>query len=236
MNYNDYKNIHQYSTPNNFNKGWMDVLCSYLCPPFTFYFIKMKVSPNTITMFMIIFGIVGSILLALPYYMCKLAAVVSFILWYTMDHSDGQVARITKQFSQFGVEMDYMAHLISHSLFIIAMWCSLVQMDYDIYISSISCMLILMSELILRNIVSFDYYINSKKSLVSALMSRKSPITVIFHQLSYFPNVIAIFSILVSIRMSVQFNLLLLWCIVVAFISLRSLRGYYGRLLRFYSE
>ncbi|MDE5758277.1 MAG: CDP-alcohol phosphatidyltransferase family protein, partial [Allobaculum sp.] len=80
------------------------------------WFIKHNIVPNQITLLMIMFGIIGSILFAIPNVWCKILGYCGWLMWFAMDCSDGQVARYTKTFSKYGTEMDYMAHLIDHPL------------------------------------------------------------------------------------------------------------------------
>lgn len=72
--------------------------CGDLGRIFSVWFIKHNVTPNNITMLMIAFGIIGSILFAIPSLPCKILGYLCWIMWYTMDNSDGQVARYTKNF------------------------------------------------------------------------------------------------------------------------------------------
>ena len=126
---------------------------------FSVWFIKHNIVPNQITMFMISFGIIGSILFALPNVWCKLVGYACWLMWFAMDCSDGQVARYTKNFSQYGTEMDFMAHLIDHPCMNIAIWITFLQMKIidPIWLSAFFVVSISI-ELIVRNILSFNFF------------------------------------------------------------------------------
>lgn len=158
------------------------------------YFIKKSVRPNTITLFMILFGIIGSILIAIPDIFCKIAGYICWYLWFTMDVSDGEVARYKKQFSKYGAEMDFIAHLIDHPLMNIAIWLTFLSLDIInqnllalIFISSISI------ELIMRNITSFQHYL-MKNDTVSIKEKAYSWPKYFLTQFSLYPNMIIIFT------------------------------------------
>lgn len=93
--------------------------------------LKLKMIPNVVTLCMIIIGIIGAVLFAMPQLWCKILGVVFIHLWYITDLSDGEVARITKRFSKYGTDIDYYAHMINHPLFIAAFGYSFIQLGYD---------------------------------------------------------------------------------------------------------
>ena len=108
-------------------------LCSYLIsqrisPYLSSMYIKKKIIPNKITIHMILSGIIGAILFSLPNIIAKIFGAIFIHLWFVLDCSDGEVARYTKTFSKFGKEIDYMAHLINHPLFGMALFLSLLQL------------------------------------------------------------------------------------------------------------
>ena len=49
-----------------------DVICLQISPIFSKIFIKHRIIPNMVTIYMIIFGIIGAILLAIPNNMTKI--------------------------------------------------------------------------------------------------------------------------------------------------------------------
>lgn len=135
-----YSEIRKFS-PREASHSLIDALCITISPLFTSVFVKYNIAPNTVTLFMILFGIIGSLLLLLPSICLKSIGVLCLLLWYVMDCSDGETARITQRFSKYGKEMDYMAHLVCHPLFVIAVWSNFYQLGkYNMSVISIlSC-------------------------------------------------------------------------------------------------
>lgn len=134
-------------------------ICRLLSPYCSAYFIKKNYTPNQVTMFMIVFGIIGSILFMLPNIWCKCIGYICWYLWFTMDLSDGEVARYTQIFSKYGVEMDYIAHLIDHPLMNIALW--LTFLSQNIINSNLLALIFIVSisiELVNRNLIEFKHY------------------------------------------------------------------------------
>ena len=103
---------------------------AYLISPlFTGIFVKAGIAPNSVTVLMIAAGMIGAILFAGPQLWLKVYGLLFLHLWYVLDCSDGEVARITGTFSKFGKEMDYTAHLVNHPLFNLAFASSLAALD-----------------------------------------------------------------------------------------------------------
>lgn len=117
-----YKEIRKnYQKPILLEKILVNIYAGIFSPFITKLCLKLKLKPNQVTAGMIITGIIGSML-----YMCstlplKILGIFFIHLWYIFDLSDGEVARITKQSTIYGKEVDYTAHLIGHPFFTIAM-------------------------------------------------------------------------------------------------------------------
>ena len=203
--------------------------CRLLSPYCSAFFIKRGYSPNKVTGFMILFGIIGSIFFALPYGWAKIIGYIFWYLWFTMDLSDGEVARYTHKFSKYGVEMDYMAHLIDHPLMNIALWLTFIEfrlMDNTllalIFIVGISM------ELVCRNITAFQHY-----RLISENMQHYqrcgdfSLIKYLLTQFTLYPNFIVLLTpvIVVDWFMQIGFSLYLyiIWTIYCLIIFMRTL-------------
>lgn len=137
-----------------FTMEWL--ISRHFSPYFSVLFIKRGIRPNTITVFMILSGLIGAILFAIPDIICKVLGTVFIQLWFVFDLSDGEVARYTKQYSKYGTEMDYMAHVINHPFFIIAFALSFIQLyDVELYKLCILFMVFLVTEFWARSTVSF---------------------------------------------------------------------------------
>jgi len=103
-------------------------------------------------------GVVGSLLFALPPIGLKACGLIFIHLWYVLDCCDGETARITRRFSRFGKELDYVAHVVNHPLFNLAFAVSLVGMGrYSTSVILFASILCISAELVLRNIVSFSH-------------------------------------------------------------------------------
>ncbi|MBD5371395.1 MAG: CDP-alcohol phosphatidyltransferase family protein [Bacteroides sp.] len=161
------------------------------------FFIRHGVIPNVITVYMILFGIAGSVLFALPNVWCKFIGYFCWIMWFSMDCSDGQVARYTRHFSKYGAEMDFMAHLIDHPCMIMSIWLTFLQMKVmePIPLSAIFLAVMAM-EMIMRNITAFNHYhskMDSGKSAGSG-PAHISSLRYVWRQVYLFPNFIVCFS------------------------------------------
>ena len=127
---------------------------------------KVAIRPNTITLFMIFFGIVGSLFFALPKWEFKVLGIICYYLWYIMDCSDGEVARITKQFSTYGRDMDYWAHLTCHPLMNLALWYSYWQLDrYHEWLLAFIFIVFISMEFQHRALLTFQAYHRKEKEL-----------------------------------------------------------------------
>ena len=182
-------------------------LCLLMCPPFSIFFMKHHVKPNTITVIMILSGILGGLLFALPYTLCKIAAIIVYWLWFILDCSDGEVARHTKTFSTYGTQLDWIAHLVCHPLMVLACWISFQQADmpYD-YCYTVMSILLAACELIRRQLIAFDTLLSASTNM--GIRPTKAPPLHkwLVTQLLYFPNFVLLFPILYVIFTSLQWD------------------------------
>lgn len=199
------------------------------------WFIKHGFIPNQITLLMIIFGIVGSIFFAIPNIWCKIVGYLCWLMWFAMDCSDGQVARYTKNFSKYGTEMDYMAHLIDHPCMNIAIWATFIQMDlFNPILISFIFLLTISIELIMRNIISFDYFhknthLNKNDNVKISLFKY------FWQQFCMYPTFIVCFSwvIILAYYFHLRFIILLYFIWVIAFF-LNLLKAFISHIKTFY--
>ena len=177
----------------------IDILISkQLSPFFSEIYIKKNIKPNTITIHMILSGIVGAIFFSLPFLSFKIIGVILLQLWYVLDCSDGEVARWTKCFSTFGQELDYMAHIINHPLYGLSMLFSLLQLHK--YPISFIIFLILFSnitDLINRNLFAINIIKSYKLTSTKVFPSdkRNSFLKILLGNFVSYPNLI-LFSVL----------------------------------------
>ncbi|HPP34592.1 MAG TPA: CDP-alcohol phosphatidyltransferase family protein [Ignavibacteriales bacterium] len=228
------KDVRLLSPLNNYRfNSFVEHFISYqISPLFTHLFIKLEIRPNTITLFMVISGIIGAILFSLPQVYFKFLGFLFFHLWFIFDCSDGEVARITKTFSKYGKEMDYIAHLINHPLMNLSLFISYLQFHYynTIYLA-ILFMCFISMELINRNFTAFNTYlfadVNNK--------NKRSFLKYAIGQFSLYPNFILIFPIFViaDLVIGVRYSIYILnvWFLIY---SLYFLKGLISTLIRFY--
>ena len=81
---------------------------------------KVGLTPNIITLFMILSGVLGSILFLSQTVLNSLLGIFFFNLWFIFDCSDGEVARITGKSSVYGSYLDRIAHWVTHPLMILS--------------------------------------------------------------------------------------------------------------------
>lgn len=210
--------------------------CAYLGRLFSVWFIKRGVTPNYITMLMVIFGIIGSILFAIPSIPCKILGYLCWIMWYTMDNSDGQVARYTKNFSRYGTQMDFMAHLIDHPLINIAIWLTFIQIadQGDIMLLSLFSIMVISCEMLLRNITSFQFQMRKEEN-TNQVKNSPNILKYFLVQITLFPNIIVLFSwiIIVDYWLRIGFSIYIFYVWAVYFI-ICTIRTTFTTLLHFY--
>jgi phosphatidylglycerophosphate synthase len=141
----------------------VDYYAKVISPLITPALVKAKITPNKVTVLMMIVGVVGAALFAVPQIICKAIGLLFIHLWYVLDCCDGEVARITKTFSKFGTEIDFTAHVVNHPLFNIAFVLALVGMSrYDTkFLLSVSIVCI-SAEMVLRNLMGFAHIYDLK--------------------------------------------------------------------------
>lgn len=115
-----YKEIRKYQQHGIKSEFIVCIYCQWLSPFFTKFFIKHKIIPNKVTVLMILSGLLGAMLFAVPTLPTQILGALFIQIWFILDCSDGEVARITKRFSTFGKEIDFTAHIINHPCFTLA--------------------------------------------------------------------------------------------------------------------
>lgn len=230
-----YKEIRSYTPIGNYKDRILaELVCIPISPIFTQLFLKTKVCPNTITLLMILFGVLGAIFFSFPYIFLKGLGCICFFLWYIMDCCDGEVARITKKFSKYGREMDYMAHLICHPLMNFALWLSYLQLDNSNWlIVSVIFMLNISAELVCRNYISFNTYCIDD---MSESKIRCSNFKYIINQFCIFPNFILFFSVIFILGWLWHFNTLYILCIWVGLFFISTIKRTLSYLFLFYTK
>lgn len=222
MKYKEIRN--EYQNHNYLQMVFVDVYASKLSPIFTKIFLKFNVIPNYVTILMIISGIVGAFLFAIPNIIFKVIGILFIHLWYILDCSDGEVARITKKFSKFGKEIDLTAHVINHPLFNLAFSISILNENrYNSSFILILFMIYISTDLIVRNSFAFDIIFmlktnnNETKPNTNSLL--KKIIVYIFNALTQYPNFALIFPIIYLIDWRLKSSLCLAYLIVATVLN-----------------
>ncbi len=73
---------------------------------FVYFLLKTKIKPNTITIIYGLAGILGCVLMAIPFSITHILAIILFFNKGILDWSDGHLARITNQTSVTGHVLD----------------------------------------------------------------------------------------------------------------------------------
>ena len=95
--------------------GWFDRLVNRkLSGVFTRVFLRMGVSPNTITLIAMLIGLAAAGCIATGRYEWGIIGALLFQLAVVMDCCDGEVARLTFSESRFGKEFDILADNVVH--------------------------------------------------------------------------------------------------------------------------
>jgi len=188
-------------------------------------FLNLKIEPNTITVYMIITGIIGAILFAFNNIWLKFTGYIFMMLWVILDCADGEVARITKVFSKFGKELDYIAHIINHPLFCISFLISLIQLNkYSAISLSMISILLISSNLIRRNLLSIGIIYNLKGNLKNRILNKQKLVRIIIKYfinfLTQYPNFVLIFPLLYFIDISMNVSLSFIYFIIITISSL----------------
>lgn len=90
----------------NINDPIDTYVVDYAAMAFSKMFIKLHIIPNVITLLSGIVGVAGGILLAFNSLLLTIIGILLIILSAIFDASDGQVARLTKHYSNFGRTLD----------------------------------------------------------------------------------------------------------------------------------
>jgi len=191
-----------------------------LSPFFVNVFLNLKIKPNTVTVYMIIAGIIGAMLFVFGNIWFKFTGYIFMLLWLILDCADGEVARITKIFSKFGKELDYIAHIINHPIFNIAFLISLIQLNkYNIMFVSMVSIVLISSNLVSRNLLSmytiFEFREKSKNVVTKKKKLYRLIISYLIGFLTQYPNFVLIFPILYFVDILIGTSISLIYFLVI---------------------
>lgn len=174
-------------------------------PVFTRLLLRWGLIPNSVTVGMIFSGILGAVLFAFPWLVCKVAGLLFIHLWFILDCSDGEVARITQRFSTFGTEMDYLAHAINHPLFNLSFAWSLIALHRWNSSAILACALVSISaEMLIRHLTGLTYTYGKLRGKTTWQAARRNTfrlwIASLFGLFLIYPNFALLFPILYLIE------------------------------------
>ncbi|MEG1821607.1 MAG: CDP-alcohol phosphatidyltransferase family protein [Clostridiales bacterium] len=216
-----YKEIRKYQTTSLMTEFLICPYCQIFSPFFTKYFLKNNIIPNIATVYMIISGIIGAVLFAIPTVFTQILGAIFIHIWFIIDCSDGEVARITQRFSTFGKEIDYTAHVINHPLFNLGILSAMYfSGNYNMIWVFIGIFLLSILDTISRHLCSFydiqNLKIPNKQSEESGNIYPKSVQikTFILNSLLFYPNFVLLFPIFFFIDMGCG-TTLAFWLIII---------------------
>ena len=115
---NDIKNARKCE---NINDPIDTYVVDYIAMVFSKMFIKLHIIPNVVTVLSAIVGIAGGIMLCFDRAALNIAGVLTIILSAVFDACDGQVARLTKRYSNLGRTLDGFADFLVYLTIYIAL-------------------------------------------------------------------------------------------------------------------
>lgn len=198
----------------------IDIYATAISPLITNILLKTNLSPNEITISMIFSGVLGSVFFAINNIYMKILGLLFIHLWYILDCTDGEVARIKNRFSKFGKEMDFAAHILNHPLFNISFAISLIQLNRynNLLILSLTILVITLDG-ILRNLYAFDIIynlkINNKNIRIKEIKKVKLLVKLIIQQFIVYPNYALIFPITYLVDYIFSTNISIVYLIII---------------------
>lgn len=113
------KNVKNARKCENLNDPIDNYVWDYAAIAFSKMFIKLHIIPNVVTILSGLVGVAGGVLLCFNNLLCTLIGILLIILSVILDESDGQVARLTKKYSNFGRTLDgFVDFLVYFSIYI----------------------------------------------------------------------------------------------------------------------
>lgn len=202
------------------------IFSARISPIFTAIFVKFGVRPNSITILMILSGLLGAVLFAVDDVLTKLVGYVFIQLWFVMDCSDGEVARITKDFSKYGTEMDYLAHILTHPVFQFSYLIAAIQLHTQYQIEPIALVAIFSAiavvELMIRAILGLKLICKYKDSDSGkgAEPNERPTVTQLFVNAIYvYPNVALFFPLVYFVDLFFHTKLGFYYAVFVLIVS-----------------
>ena len=199
--------------------------CYLFSPFFTMFFVKHHVVPNVVTVLMILSGLLGAVLFAVPVIPIQILGTILIHIWFILDCSDGEVARITQKFSTFGREIDYTAHIVNHPCFTISFLIAMyLSGRYDMFWCIVAFLIFTSLESMGRHLCSF--YVIRDLKLTEQKMETKNPpllkgiILYIINSITVYPVFALLFPIIFFIDMALGTELCFFLTVLFAIANL----------------
>ncbi|MFZ0339726.1 MAG: CDP-alcohol phosphatidyltransferase family protein [Terracidiphilus sp.] len=162
----------------------LDHYAKAVSPLLTPLFVRCKVTPNGVTVIMIVSGVLGALLFAIPWMPSRICGALFIQLWMILDCCDGEVARITRVFSKFGTQMDYLAHVICHPLFCAAFASALLALHrYNSTLILYTALLGVSAEMLVRHFVALSETFQVARGNAAAAPEQRSQLRTIVSRL-----------------------------------------------------
>lgn len=137
-----------------------------------------SITPNMVTVFMIIWAPVASALILIPGVWGVIAFFLGYQLWGILDRADGELARFKQQFSPAGEYLDSVAHVFLNTFCILAIGLKFYQLTHQtiyIYIASTATIVTCIKHLLYK---SSNYFFLEKGIPHENIISKNFPIRI----------------------------------------------------------
>jgi len=215
------------------------IILRWISPLITLFCIKYAIIPNTVTLMMIFFGYIGPIFLLSSTFLIKIIGVICIWLWLTLDLSDGEVARLTKNFSNGGSDLDYIAHLLNHPVMIFSFAYNIyIYFSIPILIVFLCAFLMLIFEMTTRYYYAIDKFVNKhvgEGDDDSSLSKLQRFIKLVSSIFSIFPNFALIFSIMLLMDLKLGLKISIYYAILyLVIVLLKYIKNNISRIIYYY--
>ena len=135
-----------------------------------------KITPNFLTILMIPFGILGSLLIISTEPLMCIFGSICFVLLNILDAADGQLARYINKSSAFGDYLDRVAHYITNSAFVLAIGIYLFFITDNVFYLYVMffCELCIVGDEVIRDLLVACGVVHLKDSKPGTRKSEKS--------------------------------------------------------------
>lgn len=97
----------------------------------TYFLQRTTIRPNAVTASALAIGVISGGLLISASPGLQILAVVGIQLWYVLDCVDGELARLTRQFSNLGIFLDYLMHYLVDAAVLTGIAIRTVRYEWD---------------------------------------------------------------------------------------------------------